>query len=87
MSYQKPLVTIELEEYNKMLEYIKLLDDSIGSNCSKYKTALQEIVDMLDRNRLEINYQLSPTEAFKNLIFTALAHNEITIDHITRKIN
>lgn len=41
MTFQKPLVTIELDEYLKTQEYIKVLEET---NRNKYQQALSDIV-------------------------------------------
>ena len=41
MSYQKPLVTIELDEYLKTQEYIKVLEETTKD---VYKNALTDIL-------------------------------------------
>lgn len=83
MSYQKPLVTIELDEYNKMLKYIQLLDESIGSN--PYKDTLQSIVTKVFLNH-ELNYSLDPLQSFKNLIINSFKDNKLRFDSITFEI-
>ena len=80
MSFQKPLVTIELDEYNKMLEYIKLLDDSIGDSCNKYKKALQEIISNYSKVSTKI-YSINPSETFREIISDALVKNKIKVNY------
>jgi len=79
MSFQKPLVTIELDEYNKMLEYIKLLDDSIGDSCNKYKMALQDIISGYRRMGAAMNYSISPSDTFQAIVTEAITKNNIRV--------
>ena len=81
MSYQKPLVTIELDEYNKMLEYIKLLDDSIGDSCNKYKKALQEIISEYSKLNRTMNYDVNPSDTFRKMIADSLVRNNIKVNY------
>lgn len=83
MSYQKPLVTIELDEYNKMLKYIKLLDESIGENCEPYKKALQKIINTFSSYNYiqsEIQYSVNMTENIRRIIMSAVLENKIKVD-------
>lgn len=83
MNYQKPLVTIELDEYNKMLEYIKLLDESIGENCEPYKKALQKIINVFssyNHNFTQIQYSVNMTDTMRGIIMSALSENNIKVD-------
>lgn len=79
MSFQKPLVTIELDEYNKMLEYIKLLDDSIGDSCNKYKRALQDIISGYHKMGTTMNYSITPSDTFRVIVTEAITKNNIKV--------
>lgn len=41
--YTKPLVTLELAEYNSILKYIQTLEEILANKDEPYKKALEEI--------------------------------------------
>ena len=83
MSYQKPLVTIELDEYNKMLKYIALLDESIGDN--PYKSALENIVREIFLNP-QLNYAPMPLLSIRDSIIKYFNDNKLNFNSATFEI-
>ena len=53
--YKKPLVTIELAEYNALQKYVEKLESNYyGDN--PYKNALEEIIQFIFNDKLPFNF-------------------------------
>jgi len=77
MEFHKPLVTIELDEYNSMLKYIETIEAVSSSNFNPYKVAIKQLLErMLLKEFNQYDYSNSTT----NLVINILNANGIRFE-------
>ena len=72
-AFSKPLVTIELAEYELLQKQLNVVEDILNENLNPYKNALTEIINTLKRGDTSIRLD--------NMILNVCVKNNIILRH------